>query len=318
MPQKYVPIYDRILKILARHYPEGFIRLALPGIRLQLTGTVENVELAVPSQWVDFVHRFETAPGEEFIFHLEFQTRYEPDFPRRMFVYSALLTVQFDLPVVSMALFLTPRLAGIPEAYEVRVGEVMTNRFTYIPVRLWEYRDEIEAGKWPELAPLLVMLVDKPDEKVLERERELILREEDEKKRADLLACAITIGSRYFPRDFLLRYFREEVEMMREATIIDEWLEEKHREGFEKGIIKGREEGLKQGLQQGLRKAIIRLLISRFELPYLVGEAIEEKLEKITDLDALQDLVTVASRVSDLREFEDELDKTLLRSHKLA
>ncbi|HIC93394.1 MAG TPA: hypothetical protein EYP09_03995, partial [Anaerolineae bacterium] len=89
----------------------------------------------------------------------------------------------------------------------------------------------------------LVALVSEPDEGVLARERELILQEEEERKRADLLACAVTIGARYFDKEFLWRFFREEVEMMREATFIEEWLEEKLEEGLQRG--------LQQGLQQG-------------------------------------------------------------------
>lgn len=54
--------------------------------------------------------------------------------------------------------------------------------------------DEIAQGRWPELAPLLVTLIEEaPDERILARERELILREEDRRKRADLLACALRI-----------------------------------------------------------------------------------------------------------------------------
>jgi len=56
------------------------------------------------------------------------------------------------------------------------------------------------------------MIVKEPTVETLEEERQLILREKDDKKRGRLLATAITIASRYFERDFLWQFFREEVE----------------------------------------------------------------------------------------------------------
>jgi hypothetical protein len=60
----------------------------------------------------------------------------------------------------------------------------------------------------------------------LEEERQLILQEKDDKKRARLFATAITIASRYFEKDFLWKFFREEVEQMREVPFISDWIKE--------------------------------------------------------------------------------------------
>jgi hypothetical protein len=56
------------------------------------------------------------------------------------------------------------------------------------------------------------MLVKNPDEALLVEEKALILQEADEQRRADLLAAAIAIGSGYFDKEFLWRFFREELE----------------------------------------------------------------------------------------------------------
>ncbi|HIE27232.1 TPA: hypothetical protein EYP66_08095 [Candidatus Poribacteria bacterium] len=82
----------------------------------------------------------------------------------------------------------------------------MINCFSYQILKLWEYEKEIRAGKFPALAPLLAMLVENPTEETLIEERELILQEKDERKRAHLLAAAVTIASRYFERDFLWEF----------------------------------------------------------------------------------------------------------------
>ncbi len=308
--------FDRVLKVLARDYADAFLQLVLPDVPLELVGVLENVELTVPEGRVDFVHRV-LWEEQEYLLHIEFQVTHRADFPKRMFVYSALLTKQMDLPVITLVIYLAPRKKPLPTAYEVNVDGVSLNRFEYQVVRLWEYTDEIAAGKWPELAPLLAMLVDEPDTGVLVRERELILRERDERKRADLLACAITIGSRYFDKEFLWRFFREEVELMREVSFIDEWLQEK----LEEGRIKGLQQGIIQGLQEGREKGILegkeigfhdgrrasgqsillRILHRRF------GEVPLEIITALTYLtpEQLEDLVDVAISVSNSEDFAE-------------
>ncbi len=287
-----INIFDRVLKVLAREYAGRLLELALPGAPLEVIGTLENVELAVPEERVDFVHQ--VAWGDQtYTLHIEFQTQYESDMPRRLFVYSALLTRQLGRPVLTVVFYLTRRRTAIPDAYQVRVGDVIVNRFEYPVVRLWEHADEIAAGRWPELAPLLVALVKgRPDEKVLAQERALILQEQDARKRANLLACAVTIGARYFDKEFLWRFFREEVEMLREATFIEEWLEEKLEEGLQKGLQKGVQQGLQQGLQQGQQKArlvdVQRILRWRFgALPMSLEDRLSllgaEQLEPLVD-----------------------------------
>lgn len=64
-----------------------------------------------------------------------------------------------------------------------------------------------------ELAPLLVLCEDTPTEQTLREERRLILEAPvSSPERADLLAVAVTVGSRFFARDLLFALFREELE----------------------------------------------------------------------------------------------------------
>lgn len=305
-----VNVFDRVLKVLAREYAPRLLELALPNVPLQMVGTLENVELAIPEERVDFVHRA-VYEGQEYALHIEFQTEHRADVPQRLFVYSALLTRQLGLPVLTIVLYLARHSTRLPHAYQVEVGEAVVNRFEYPVVRLWEYADEIAQGRWPELAPLLVALAEgQPNEAVLARERELILQETDSRKRANLLACAVTIGARYFDKEFLWQFFHEEVELMREATFIEDWLEEKLEEGHQRGLQQGLQAGLQQGLQQGLRQAhledIQRLLRWRFgkvplSLIERLGRLTPEQLEPLVD-EALEtpDLETLEATVEGL------------------
>ncbi|HIE30588.1 TPA: hypothetical protein EYP66_25295 [Candidatus Poribacteria bacterium] len=246
-----VNIFDRTLKIIARDHAEVFLKLAFPDEKIDLVGTLENVELSLPAERVDFVHEIEYN-SEEYLLHIKFQLQHKQDLPKRVFVYSAELTDQFDKPVISLALYLQRRESPIPENYTVSLGKDVINRFSYPVLKIWDYEKEIRSGELRELAPLSPMIVKEPTVEMLEEEQQLILQEKDDKKRARLFATAITIASRYFERDFLWKFFREEMEQMREVPFISDWLKEERQEG----LLEGRQEGY----AQACREDIISLL----------------------------------------------------------
>ncbi len=306
-----INIYDRTLKIIARDYAEVFLKLAFPDEEVRLIGTLENVELSLPEERVDFIHQLEYN-GENYLLHVEFQLQHKKDFPKRVFVYSAEFTDQFDIPVISLALYLERRESPIPDSYTVCLGNNVINYFSYPVLKIWDYEKEIREGKFPELAPLLAMIVKKPMVDTLEEERRLILQETDAKKRADLLACAVTIASKYFDRDFLWRFFREEVEQMRNVSFIEDWIkeaeEEAARRGLQQGIQQGIQQGLQQGIQQGVqqgyaqacREDIVSLLEDRFEL---IKGNILEQLENVVRVESLRMLLKKVPKVETQEEF---------------
>ena len=296
-------IFDRVLKILARNYPERFLDIALPGARVQVLGTLENVELLLPESRVDFVHRILDG-DEEKLFHLEFQTRHEPNTARRMFIYSALLTRQFNLPVVSAVVYLRPTSQPIPRTYEVHVGGKVANRFEYIQVPLWEFTDDILAGRWPELAPLLVTLAQEARrEEILERERELISQEEDARRRGELVACAITIASRFFDKEFLWRFFEEEVRTMLDLAIWEDIFGEELKKKLEEERQKALKEGIHQGLEQGFRKGLEHQLLGLVAYRFgVVPIEVEEKLHRLSTAQ-IEMLLETAMEVASLDEF---------------
>lgn len=263
---------------------------------------MENVELALPVRPVDFVHRVQHE-DQEYILHLEFQLEHSAGFPARMCLYHGALTEQFNRPVLSLALYLKPRKAQIPNEYTVRLGEKAINRFTYPVLRLWDYVDDIQSGKYRELAPLLVMLVQKPDEALLNLERNLVLAEPELKKRADLLSLAVTVAARYFEKDFLWRFFREELEIMREATFIDDWIQEGIEEGVQKGIQEGIEEGIQRGRLENTRESILDLIRERFDPTIRQIETLSKELEKLKNLPALKTLFNHAIHDQSLDDF---------------
>ena len=226
---------------------------------------------------------------------------HQAGFPRRMCGYYGALTEQFEQPVMTLALYLKPRRSPIPNEYVVTLGEQVVNCFTYPVIPLWDYVEEIRSGQYRELAPLLTMLVREPDPALLREERELIRQEPDERKRADLLALAVTIATRYFDKAFLWRFFQEELGQMREATFVEEWIQE--------GIEQGLQRGLQQGLQQGLQENILQVLRARFKLSQQKEKPLADQLGTIDDLDDLKDLFDHALLDVTLTDFGTQLER---------
>jgi predicted transposase YdaD len=324
-------IYDRTLKIMARHYTHVFLALAFPETPVRLLGTLENVELSLPVRPVDFIHRIEYE-GQEYLLHLEFQLRHETDFPRRLCGYYGALTEQFDLPVLTLVLYVRPRQAALPQAYEVALGEHVVNRFSYPVLRLWDHVDAIRSGRYRELAPLLLALEPDDKTKVLEEERTLILAEPDAQKRRDLLALAVTIATRHFDSHYLLQFFTEqEVKEMQEAKFLEEifaerldrdlamarakgrreglqeGLQEGRQEGLQEGLQEGRQEGLQEGAQQAIRENILDILIARFNPSAARYRHIERQLETLQDVETLRESLLTLVQVDDLAGFEQAL-----------
>ena len=194
--------YDHALKLLARTYPEAFLRLGFPDQPAQLVDTQTNVELALEIDRVDFLHQV-TLQGTVAYLHIDFQLEHETDCPRRFFVYNAMLTeLKKPTPIITLPVYLRPRLAELPSSYEVKVGETLFHRFTYQPLKLWSYVDQIRDGTFYIFAPLLPLLTRSTDEALLVEERQLILTHEKDPDRQRPHSPATTRSTpsgRHFP-----------------------------------------------------------------------------------------------------------------------
>ena len=130
----------------------------------------------------------------------------------------------------------------------------------------------------------------------------------DDKERADLLSIALTLALRYFKKDWLREYFKEEMAMIKETDFFEEWIEE----GIQKGLQKGLQQGLQQGLQKGAREtaqgSIVEVLETRFDgVPVNLIKLIRQVDEVVTLHKLLREAVVVES----LEKFT-EIVKTFL------
>ena len=267
------------------------------------------MELSLPVQPVDFVHRM-LHQGQEWLLHIEFQLEHFADFPRRMCHTHGALTQQFKMPVLSFAVYLQRRKAPLPTEYLVEIDNVAINRFSYPVIKLWEYTQQIRNGQLRELAPLLVMLEEAPNEETLQVERQLILAEPDPDKRADLLAIAITLAARMFDREFLRRFFREELAQMQHATLVDEWLDEAVQKAVQETESKAAQSKF-AGIKQRVIISIVRILTNRFAISAIQAESIKQKLNQITNLSTFDTVEENALSSFNFTEFSLTLDELL-------
>ena len=179
--------------------------------------------------------------------------------------------------------------------YAIEAGG-LKNSFQFEAVNLNECKNQIYDGELREFAPFLPILEGGANERVLSEVKDLVLREPDPKKRANLLSIAMTIACRYMDKNVLKDYFKEEMEMLREASIVEEWLEE----GVQKGIH--------QGVLQNAREAVIEILEVHFDV---VPTSIVKIIKGIDDPSILKVLHKKAATVNSLEEFKGVVERAL-------
>jgi predicted transposase YdaD len=151
-------------------------------------------------------------------------------------------------------------------------------------------------------------------EAVWEAEKRIYASELPTEEKADLLTIlAIFAGLK--DRELTMKLVQRRRDIMIESYAY----EIIKQEGFEQGLQQGREEGREQGLQQGrrqgeldrARKAIYEVLEARFEL---IDRDLVEKIEEITLIPVLENLLKMSVKVNDLETFREIL--TRVSSHK--
>ena len=123
----------------------------------------------------------------------------------------------------------------------------------------------------------------------------LIMAEPAGRKRADLLALAVTVASRYFDKAFLWQLFRKEIEQMKESSFVEDWIQE------------GIEQGRQTGTMKTQRENILQILQARFNISPQQGESWAQRLEAIYDPTRLKTLVDCALRDVTLTDFNTRL-----------
>lgn len=128
--------------------------------------------------------------------------------------------------------------AAFPDGYITRLG-ALSNQILLASVLLWEYEARILSGELKELAPFLPLFHLKPDPGIIAIQKDLLRRVPDSKVRADLLATAMIVAIRSFGIEVVKTHFQKEVHMLKQTSIVEDWL----KESFTKGKLEGERQG---------------------------------------------------------------------------
>jgi hypothetical protein len=200
------------------------------------------VELSAGRRTVDLVLRLRRGT-QEYLRHVEFQSRHRGDLALRCFEYTAVLAVRFRRPVLTTVMYLRPP-APRELAYRQEVGGRVVNEWRFGVVRLWEQSPDRLLALGPGGAALVPLSAEASLPLVAEASRK-IQRDAPAEQRPDLLAILQVFAEGRYTATQLARVIPEEVAM---ASSL-----------FEKVRVKERTEGLATGRTEEARQLCVEL-----------------------------------------------------------
>jgi len=228
--------------------------------------------------YVDSLFRARLRSGQDVavLIHIEVQGDPEPLFPKRMFRYFARLFLEYDLPIISLAVFSDDSPNWQPDAYEASVGGCELH-FKYRTLKLMNLdQAALEQSQNPASLVLLAFLRARETARSMEfrfeARRRLAILARERGYNEELLAKLDELleGIMRLP-EFLEKQYEEALEeYKREKKIpfitaaeriglrrgIAEGFQQGYALGRQEGLETGRQEGLEQGLQQGLQQGL--------------------------------------------------------------
>lgn len=280
--------YDATTKRLVEMQPEAWLRLALgagqetplPPVR------VINTDVSTVTAAVDHVLRVEA--DEPFLVHLEFESRYHPENPKRLRFYNVQLNYGQNLHVRTVLPLLRrgadgPTLTGrITEGSE---GEEDLLAFHYRVIRLHEMNPEPlltgDLGTLP-LAPLAAVPA-RELPAVVQQVEERLAREAEPDRAQDLWAATYILLGLNYGKTFISELMKG-IRKMKDSTTYRAIL----AEGKAEGKAEGRVEGKAEGRAEEARSLLLRLGAKRLGKP---DETVQAHLATVADVDELERLI---------------------------
>jgi flagellar biosynthesis/type III secretory pathway protein FliH len=165
------------------------------------------------------------------------------------------------------------------------------------------------------LLPLLPLTHEGKRQEVVE-EMIVALCEGEREERSELLSLAYALSSLLFrsqdEQQWLKWRFGMLDDLLEESWALQEILQRGMKQGIEQGVKQGIEQGVKQGVEQASEQALVLsrhtvLALVEHHAPSLLPMA-RAKIERITDLAALQDLILQVSIASCESEVHTHLE----------
>lgn len=297
--------YDTAFKDLAEQDPEALLRLigALPE-----GATIRPLprEMTAPALFTDQPYEV-THGAEKFVAHVEAQTYYEDDVPSRTVKYDAILWINTGLPVRSYILVLSPHKMPANAPTEITVdagGLVLTVRFHL--VKLWELdAQQALAMNSESLLPFIPLmngsrpLMNGSRNDAIQSTRG-ISKVVDELRRRELALHFYMLGSLRYPAadvlEMIERYGMVPLHKLKESP------------GYQNILGEGIEIGIEKG-----RQVMEKVLLDKIEMQF-PGFDLKSDLDRVTDLQALEQLYFSISQFADAEELRAKVNELAIKN----
>ncbi len=128
------PSYDQALKRLITQDHDGFLSLVMPTVTWQQD---LSSELPDAPRIADFVWQVQHQ-DEQFILHIELQTRLDPTIGGRMALYAIRIWERYQLPVYSIVVFLRPAIMLPTSPFTIACLGQTRLSCAYDIIKMWE------------------------------------------------------------------------------------------------------------------------------------------------------------------------------------
>ncbi len=297
MKKNYDKKYDRATKDLINKFESEIINYFLKS-------NIKNIEpvdreINLPEKHVDSAFNI----NDEYILHIEFQTKYEENIEKRLLLYNILLNNKFNKDVKTIIVYLADKQKEQIKNYYERSFKGNKILFEFEVIKIWELdENEIIKSNIKGMYPFLPLI--KKDEKLLKMSYDKIMSLKiNETEREDLLKNLSTLST--------LNYKKEIINKMLSMAKVEQWdfmVEAKkkaEKQGRAKGKLQGKAEGKAEGIEEGQIKAkisdITKLLIKKFGV---IPESLEKKIINCKDLSKFDKVIDSIFDIESIKEVE--------------
>ncbi len=286
--------YDSSIKAILNEDAPAILPLLLPGVEVL---EVLDIEVLRPPIRADRVHRvlYRNRPHT---FHLEFQASRDDKMAFRMAVYHTQLLEKYELPVISMLVYLF-KTTIVTSPLEEFSGTEELLRFNFRVLPLWNVdgRQYVEQHK-VSMYTLLPMMQNVNDTMLLQAIDELIeySKGDESKLERRLLWLSTFLRRAEVMPPLEKQRVLERLKMFDELLEQDEFVQKQRERGLQQGRIEGKIEGMQEGEIRAYRKMLEDTVKDRF--PSLEDLA-RQRAAQTREVDTLYELIRLVNAIND-------------------
>ncbi len=230
---------DRAFKTVLTLKPDCVMDLLFGSQRQMILKEITDPQINVPELRAD--KALVIKDGGK-IYYLLCEAMLQPDRSELPTFTLKALGMQYMLekPVLVVIVYLEKgKYTTFPDSFKNRIGN-LANQFVLAKILLWEHEARILSGELRELAPFLPLFYEQPDPGLMDVQQNLLAQVSDPKLQADLISTAIIVDIRAWGVEAVLAKFAQEINMLKETSIVQDWLTQSQQEGRQEGQKEGK------------------------------------------------------------------------------